>query len=292
MHFCFSGSEYLRLKTVLLSYPAFRTGKGYSPGAVLHLRKADPGLMREELRKITLMYERFGIKVCLIGIKNVPAGGSSLFNLMFTRDLFFISPRGAVVSRMASLVRRGEVRYARKALRELGIPLKPVIRAPGAFEGADALWINPETVAVGVGGRTNEEGFRQFEKELNTQGIRCLRLPAPKASLHLLGSLQIVDKNLALVRSDSVAPGTSESLKNNRFRVIKIRDNEEIREKQAFNFTVIAPRRIIMPAGCPRTKRIFARCGIRVEGVISVRQLVNAGGGLACATGILLRSGK
>ncbi len=149
--------------------------------------------------------------------------------------------------------------------------------------------MNPGLVAVGVGNRTNEEGFRQVKRELRRDGVQCVRLPAPEGALHLLGALQFIDRSLALVRVGLVSPEIMVFLKKNRIKIIEIPENSEVKERQSLNFVTIAPRRIIMPAGCPRTKIIFKRHGIKVAAEISITQLIKGGGGIACTTGILAR---
>jgi N-dimethylarginine dimethylaminohydrolase len=286
----FLDSEYLSLKTVLLCNPSFKTGNTYNPKKSLHLKKVDFVAMNEEFKEIIVLFKKFGIKSYLIDPQKMPHTSSRyLLNLMFTRDLFFLTPKGAIVSRMASFVRRGEVKYAQRALKKLGVPIRKVIQGRGAFEGADALWVSPRMIAIGVGNRTNSSGFKQVKEELSGDGIQCVRLPPSSGTPHLLGAVQIIDKNLAMVRMGLVKPQVVSFLRENRIGIIRIPENEEVKNKQAFNFVTVAPRKIIMPAACPRTKEIFQKHGVEVLADVFITQLINAGGGLACATGILAR---
>ncbi len=287
----FLDSEYRPLKAVLLCRPALQIGNAADPGKFLHLRKIDLAAMEAEFRGIIELYKKLKIKSYLLNSQKMPHSVNQyLFNIMFTRDLFFMTVSGAILSRMASVVRRQEPRYAERELKKIGVRIRKVIQGNATFEGADALWINPRLVAVGVGKRTNHSGFVQFKEELQRDDIQCVGLPAPCATLHLLGALQLVDKNLALVRVGLVKPEIISFLKENKIRIIKIPENNEVRNKQAMNFVTLAPKRIIMPAFCPRTKIIFQRHGIKVAAEIPVTQLINGGGGLACATGILARA--
>jgi len=287
----FLNSEYSPLKKVLLARPFFKTKDNYSPGKLLHLRNVDSVVMGKEYERMIILYKKFGIKSYLVNLEKIPRTGSRyLFNLMFTRDLFFMTPKGAIVSRMNSLVRRQEPRYAQRSLKDLGVPIRKVISAPGTFEGADALWVSPETVIIGLGKRTNKSGFKQVKEELSKDGVACLDFPASYVSPHLLGAIQIIDKDLALVRADAVKSGIIKFLRKSGLKIVTIPENDEIKNKQAFNFITVAPREVIMPADCPKTKLIFQRGGVKVLAEISVTQLINAGGGLACATGMLIRN--
>lgn len=284
-------SEYKPLKAVLLCRPHPKVGNIDNPRAVLHVRKIDYAIAEKEYGQIGKLYKRCKIKTSVINVRRRKESNDRfVFNLMFTRDLFFMTPQGAIISRMSSGLRQEEVKYAQRAIRGMGIRIRKVIRDNGTFEGADALWVNDRLVAVGVGNRTNTEGFRQIKEELKRDGVECVAVPAPHGVLHLLGALQFVDSALTLVRADLVDSEISSMLRHNWIKVINIPENIEIQKKQAMNFVTIAPKEIIMPAGCPQTRRIYERAGIKIAAEIRITQLINGGGGLACATGILARA--
>jgi N-dimethylarginine dimethylaminohydrolase len=197
--------------------------------------------------------------------------------------------KGAILSRMASVIRRDEATYAKRALKKFRVPIRKAIQGDATFEGADALWVNPRMVAIGVGKRTNNCGFEQVKEELKRYGVKCVSFPAPFGTLHLLGALQLIDKNLAVARTGLIGTGIASFLKENKIKVIEIPENNEVKNKQALNFITIAPKKIIMPAFCPDTKMILRRHGIEIAAEVPVTQLINCGGGLACATGILSR---
>ncbi len=290
--FCYStDSEYKPLKAILLCEPHPGIGDAANPKEVLHLAKIDYAAIMKEYGHIIKLYKKFKINVFLINPHKI-AGSDGLykFNLIFTRDHFLMTQRGAIIARMFSQIRRSEVKYAEKALKAAGVSIRMVIQGSGTFEGADALWVRDKLVIVGVGNRTNMEGFRQIKKELERDRIKCICVPAPHDVLHLLGALQFIDSGTALVRTDLVALEIIDLLKENKIKIIAVPENAEVGEKQAMNFVTISPRVIVMPAGCPRTKRIYEQSKIRIAAEIPIPQLVSAGGGLACATGILARS--
>lgn len=283
-------SEFGRLKAVLLCRPHAVINNLNNPKSVLHERKIDYAVMVKEYEQIIKVYKKFNISVFFINIPAQYEGHKmALYNIMFTRDLFFMTQRGAIISKMASRVRSGEPCYVRNTLQNLGIPIRGIIAGKAVFEAADALWVNNKLVMVALGNRTNMEGFRQLKELLSSDSIECVGLPAPAGVLHLLGALQFVDSGLALVRKELIGGEINNFLKKNKIKIIPIPENSEIRENHAMNFVAISPKKIIMPKGCPRIRSLCQRQGIKIAAEVDISQLINAGGGLACASGILAR---
>jgi len=283
-------SEYKRLRAVLLSKPHRAIGEVDHPVSVLHQAKVDYSLIKNELSQLAALYRKLKIKVFFIDHR--PIKGTDpryIFNLIFTRDHFLATSRGAIMARMFSEVRVSEVSYACRALKAAGIPIRKTIQAKGTFEGADALWVNSRLVIVGIGRRSNMEAFRQLKAELKQDGVNCVDLACARNSLHLLGSLQFVDADMALIREGSLSRETVSLLRKQMIKTVIIPENSETSQKQAMNFVTIAPRVIIMPGACPRTRRACEKSGVRVLCQAPIFQLLDACGGYACATGILAR---
>lgn len=282
-------SEYKGLRAVILHRPGPEIGEIENPEEVLHVRGIDPVVLDREYDGIINLYERLGVKIFLMDADVPESERRSLYNLMYVRDLLFMTPEGAVISRMGHPVRQGEAACMEKTAKAIGLPVIRKIEGEATFEGADALWLDPRHVMVGIGGRTNHEGFRELDEALSRQGVKCIPVPAPSLSLHLMGSLQIVDAGLALVRAESVDKEIMAVMRKKGIKTVVIAENEEVEERHAMNIVTIGPGRVIMPSGCPVTRKVYERHGIEVAGEVETRELANGGGGLACATGILLR---
>ncbi len=208
---------------------------------------------------------------------------------MYVRDLFVNTMCGAVVARMASAVRAGEEKYAAFALAGLDIPIAATVAGKGLFEGADALWLDEKTMLCGTGNRTNREGFLQLKRALALQGAEVLSVPMPGGVQHLLGLLQIVDRRLALLRTGKAPAALKAVLKRRGFKIIPVPETDEVRLRQGMNTVTVAPRRLLMPSGCPGLKALYLKAGLRIAAEVKISQLINGAGGLACATGILAR---
>ena len=172
-----SNNEWNNLKAVLLYLPNHNLPKAKNANEILHLDIIDFNVLNTQLLELIKCYKELGIRVHLInpyminGTSNI-----EFYNLFYVRDLFFMTPEGAIISRMASKVRAGEERFASYAISRLGIPILRTIGGSGTFEGADALWINSKTVIIGTGNRTNFSGFEQINECLKIQGVTAHHL--------------------------------------------------------------------------------------------------------------------
>ncbi len=283
-------SEYKLLKAVLLYIPGPEVGQVASPKDVLYLRGIDFEAVSKEYENILELYRKLKIRVYLIDDKlKKQKDDQSFLNMMYTRDLFFMTSEGTIMSNMAHKVRRGEVFYAETALKEIGVPIIFRISGDGTFEGADALWVNEKLVAVGIGNRTNVKGYEQVRQALENIHIRCVSVPVLSHTIHLLGAVQFVDSRVALVRTEVVDNDVINLLKDNNIDIVSVPENKEVRERYAMNIVVVAQKKIIMPANCLQTKRIYQNHGIEVVAETAIDQLINGGGGLGCATGVISR---
>jgi len=283
---CGQDSEFGLLESVLLYHPALTAPRISSPERVQHLRAIDWSLFRKQARQLAKTFQQLGVRVEYLRAAAFPGTRP---NLMFTRDLFFPTPWGAVLARMAGPVRAGEEKWAQLALAEAGIPLLGAIRGRGTFEGADALWLTPRLVLVGVGNRTNREGFRQLKAVLAEFGVAVRQVPLPKKVQHLLGMLQLPGPRLALLRGEIADDSLSAFLRRRGFRICLVPESQEVTERQAMNVVVLGENRVLMPKGCPDFRAQIERAGVTVAAEAEIGQYLNAAGGIACATGILHR---
>lgn len=280
-------SEFSGLESVLLYRPPSTPPRIDDPERVQHLARLDWKKLLHEQRALARAYESQGARIEWLDADAFPGSPP---NLMFLRDLFFSTPWGAVLARMASPVRAGEEKWAQAALAALGIPILCLIRGKGTFEGADALWLSPRHLLVGVGNRTNAEGFRQLKALLSEFGVSCTAIRLPRKVQHLLGLLQPVDRGRALLRASIAPPSLKRALRKSGYEIIPIEETPEVTHRQGLNVVAVAPGRILMPADCPSLKRRYSEAGLTVVAEVRISQLINAAGGIACASGILRRS--
>lgn len=222
-------------------------------------------------------------------------------NLVYTRDTAAVTQAGYVLARMKNPVRRNETRIVEAALRELAIPMLMKSEPPATIEGGDLVFLDEETLLVGVGNRTNRTGLHELTKAATRSGLRTLvAVPLPSSVIHLDGTMMIIDRDLAVVHPRSLRNTASvfedgrltkhvrflQFLKTTRIRLIEVTDYE--RRRRATNVTAIGPRKLVGYSGNARVKRELAENGvdvIEIEGA----ELIRGFGGPRCMTVPILR---
>jgi N-dimethylarginine dimethylaminohydrolase len=276
-------NEWAALKAVLLHRPGPELRTTQSPDTVQMLARLDVEKARFQHETLAQAYIQAGVKVFY-----VEPGEARLPNQMFVSDLMFMTPEGAVLARPASTVRAGEERWVARQLAELGVPILKSVRGRGTFEGADAAWIDPSTVLLGRGLRTDAEGASQVTALLLEMNVRVIEVDLPCGTMHLMGMLRLVDRNLALAWPRQLAQVAVEALRDHGYIVHFIPDEVEAIRGFALNFVTIGPRKILMPAGNPNTQAFYENLGITCL-TVEIDEIAKAAGAIGCLTGIIER---
>jgi N-dimethylarginine dimethylaminohydrolase len=271
------------LRAVLLHRPGAELAASADANAVNMLEPLDIARAQAQHDAMARAYAEAGVTVYYAE----PAGEPSP-NQMFMADLFFMTPEGAILARPASEVRAGEERWAARRLADLGVPIARSVGGRGAFEGADAMWLDARTVIVGRGLRTNDEGAAQVAGVLREMGVTVVQVDMPFGTMHLMGMLRIVDRDLAIAWPTRLVHRGVEALRERGFRVLFLPDERESRDSHAFNFVTLGPRHILMPAGNPRTQAFYEENGVTCR-TVAVDELSKAAGAVGCLTGIVER---
>jgi arginine deiminase len=277
--------EWTRLRAVLLHRPGRELDDVPDPSTALMLDRPDPDRLRSQHDGLADAYRRVGVEVHLVDPPDevVPPP-----NLMYAADLFFMTPEGAVLARPASAARAGEERWVQRRLADLGVPILRAVGGRGVFEGADAMWIDEETVLLAEGLRTNREGADQVAGVLAQIGVGVIRVALPPGTMHLMGQLRLVDRDLAVYWEGRFPEPGPSALEERGYRMVAGPDEAEARDGFALNFVTVGPREIVMSAGCPISRAVYNDEGITCREV-EVDEITRAAGGIGCLTGILKR---
>jgi N-dimethylarginine dimethylaminohydrolase len=284
---CGMDSEWRPLQAVMLHEPGDELAAAAAdPNAVQMLAPLDVARAAAQHREMAAAYAASGVAVSYLA-PPPPVRP----NQMFMADLFFMTPEGAVLARPASTVRAGEERVAAAGLAAIGVPILRTISGGGLLEGADAMWIDADTVLVGVGLRTNGAAVAQLAALLGAMGVSVHTVMLPRGTMHLMGMLRIVDRDLALVWPGRLASDAVALLKAKGYTVAEIPNEAEAREGFALNGVTLGPRRFLMPDGNPETRAFYENLGIRCT-CVAVDELIKAAGAVGCLTGVLHRDGS
>ncbi len=276
-------TEYSRLKAVLMHRPGPEVDVSADPDAVQWLDAVSLERAQAQHDAVAQAYRDLGVAVHYVDPQGEPSP-----NQMFLADLMFMTPEGAILARPASTVRAGEERAVARRLADLGVPILRSVRGGGTFEGADALWLNPSTVMMGRGLRTNAEGAAQVKATLNEMGVEVIEVDLPYGTMHLMGMLRFADRDLAIAFPMRLVHKGVEALKENGYQIAFMPHEDEASRNKAFNFVTIGPREIVMSAGNPKTQVFYEQLGITCHPV-AVDELSKAAGAMGCLTGILHR---
>jgi dimethylargininase len=105
-----------------------------------------------------------------------------LADSVFIEDSVVMLGGVAVITSPGAESRQEEIVATEATVRQLGLPVERILQ-PGTLDGGDVLKVG-STVYVGLGGRTNGEGIRQFRAIAKPLGFTVVAVPVTKA-LHL-----------------------------------------------------------------------------------------------------------
>lgn len=165
---------------------------------------------------------------------------------VFVEDAVVVYGDVALLTRPGAAERRIEVAGVGDVVEGLGYAVSRV-EAPGTLDGGDVLKVG-DTVYVGLGGRTNEEGVRQVASALEPQGARVVAVPVSRV-LHLKSAVTALPDGTVVGHPDTVEGRQLWP----RYR--------EVPEPEGAHVVLLGGGRLLMSASAPRTAEMFADMG-------------------------------
>jgi len=228
------------------------------------------------------------------GAESIVAGpdDDGLLDAIFAYDPSLTTDAGAVLLRPGKALRLPEVDLAEKSYAELGIPIIGRIVAPGTVEGGDTLWLDEQTLAVGRGYRTNDEGIRQLREILAPRGIDVLTVDLPHwrgsgECLHLMSFMSPVDDRLAVTYPPMMTVPFVLELQRRGWAFIEVPDEEF--NRHGCNVLALAPKSVLVCEGAPITRGRLEAAGCTVVAYSGEDISHNRAGGPTCLTRPILR---
>jgi len=206
---------------------------------------------------------------------------------IYAFDPSLVTDSGAIILSMGKDKRRGEEAAMARTYEKMDIPILYTLHGEARAEGGDLLWVDHDTLAVGLGFRTNAEGLRQLREALTEIGVTVLpvELPyytGPEACLHLLSMISIIDYHTAVVYPPLMSVPFWQELRRRNFSLIEIPESEYA--TMATNVLALAPRKCLMLEGNPITKRLLEDAGCEVMTYRGNEISLKAEGGPTCLT--------
>ncbi|MCR2762484.1 arginine deiminase family protein [Microbacterium sp. zg.B48] len=198
---------------------------------------------------------------------------------LYTRDPLVTIPGGAIITRLAARMRRGEEQSISRAVAAAGVPILGTITGEGVVEGGTFVKVRRDQAFLGTSVRTTPEGYRQLAALLDIHGIALHRVSLPGYLIHLDMCSSMIDDDLALVNPRLAPYDYMSALEGLGIELVEVHPSEE----WASNLLVLDRRSVIMPDHLPRTAERLSNMGVEIF-TVSYREILKNGGGLHCST--------
>ena len=184
---------------------------------------------------------------------------------IYAYDPLLVGKDGAVLLRPGKNLRLGEARALEAALELAGVPVTARIEAPGTIDGGDTLWLDPETLLVGRGYRTNAAGVEQLSDAFPDATVLSYDLPhwnGRAEVMHLMSLISPLDEDLALVYLRLAPVRLVELLQERGIEIVEVPDEEF--ETMGPNVLALGPRQALALEGNDETRRRLEAAGVKL----------------------------
>jgi dimethylargininase len=186
----------------------------------------------------------------------------------FIEDTAVVVDDAALLTRPGHPSRAGEAAAVGEALRTL-LDVEEMA-TPATLDGGDVLQVGA-TVFVGVGARTNRQGFESLRRFAGSRGRRVAPVEA-RGVLHLKSAATALDDHTVLVDPRAVSVSVFEGL-----RVVEVPGPD----RHAANVVRLVDGSILAASHHEATAGLLSDAGYRVV-TTDVREFGRADGGLTC----------
>ncbi|MFB4158880.1 dimethylarginine dimethylaminohydrolase family protein [Geomicrobium sp. JSM 1781026] len=211
---------------------------------------------------------------------------------IYTHDSVKFTHLGALLLSPGKTARAKEPEAIQRFLEQKKIPILGSLTGSARAEGGDIVWLDEQTVAIGRGYRTNQEGIAQLQTLLQDIVREIIIVDLPHADgadecLHLMSIISMVDHDLAVVYSRYMTVTFRKWLVEKGITLIEVDDEEY--ETLGSNLLAIAPRKCVILAGNSRTKAKLEAAGATVIEYSGAEISYKGTGGPTCLTCPILR---
>jgi N-dimethylarginine dimethylaminohydrolase len=209
---------------------------------------------------------------------------------IYAYDPVLMTDTGAIMLRPGKAGRRREPDAVARDLEAAGVPVVGRLEDPATAEGGDIFWIDEETLAVGRGYRTNDQGIAAISERLPEIDVVAFDLPhlrGPAECLHLLSLLSPLDRDLVVCYPPLVPVRLMEELVARGVDLVEVPEAEF--DTMGSNVLALAPRVGLALEGNTETARRMRAAGVEVRTYRGDEISRKGDGGPTCLTRPLLR---
>lgn len=213
-----------------------------------------------------------------------PAMPDAFTKSVYVRDPIVTVPGGAIVGRMAVLMRRGEEADLTRVVAGAGMAVLATMTGTATLEGGSFVKLRDGVAAFGTSIRCNEEAADALRAVLARIGWELVVVPLPGWTIHLDMHLGMLDRDLALVDVAGLPYTFLNRLEAMGIGLV----HAEPGETWGLNLLALGPRRVLMAEGSPVTEARLRDAGVAVR-TIPYDEIHRNGGGIHCSTMELVR---
>jgi dimethylargininase len=210
---------------------------------------------------------------------------------IYVYDPVLVGADGAVLLRPGKEGRGREPAAIAASLQAAEVPVSGMLSAPALAEGGDTVWLDAQTLLVGIGYRTNEPAVAALADAFSGVEVIAFDLPHWNGRgevMHLMSFISPLDADLAVVYPRIVPVRLLHLLAERGIETVEVPDEEF--ESQGSNVLALGPRQALALDGNPATRRRMERAGVDVV-VYRGEEISKKGdGGPTCLTRPLLRT--
>jgi N-dimethylarginine dimethylaminohydrolase len=275
-------SEYGRIRKLLVCRPFYFQWEPVNETAKKYLELGHSFTRAEALAQHKELRQAFESKQVEV-IEVPPVEGYNY--QVYTRDFGKCTPQGIILGNFRYPLRKSETDHMQGFFDKLGIPLLGRVK-DGILEGGDIHYIDEETVAVGVGGRSDKAGCQEAVAWFKHAGFQLITVPFAAEYCHLDILYVRLNAHTCVANPAGLPDSFLRLLKDKHIDIIEVPDDES--RDLMCNVVSIDGETIVSPAENINTNRKLKAAGFEVlEPHYDI--FLRGGGGPRCSTFILKR---
>ena len=248
------------------------------------LAHADPALLAGQHEAFCELLTELG---CQVEIVDAVDG---LVDAVYMHDPVLLTADGAIPLQMRKPIRSTEPDLIATELERLGVPILGRLPEGAWADGGDRFWLDDDTMAIGLGYRTNAAGAAAVA-ELSGVDVITYDLPhdaGPDHVLHLQSMISAVNEGLLVVYEPLMPVRLLEDLRARGYDWIAIAPDEYL--AMGCNILCVRPGVVVMVDGVPALRARLEARGVEVHVYDGSELSLKGDGGPTCLTCPLVRA--